>query len=127
MENFLLGLFRAEFLTNWAPFRGGVGVSYLEEGDSAADLGSNPGGVPYIAGSTSAACEFSLCSSGFVAVDVGFDMIAVGFAASASGVGLISGLGPSAVRCGPNDDGICPAGRWFGTDILGLRPNGFWF
>ena len=101
MENFLLGLFRAEFLTNWAPFRGGVGVSYLEEGDSAADLGSKPGGVPYIAGSTPEACGFSLCISGFGAVDGGFGMIAVGFAAS--GVGLPSatgsGLGPSAVRC----------------------------
>ena len=44
MENFLLGLFRAEFLTNWLLFRGGVGVSYLEDGDRAADLGSRPGG-----------------------------------------------------------------------------------
>ena len=41
IENFLLGLFRAEFLTNWLFFRGGVGVSYLEDGERAADLECN--------------------------------------------------------------------------------------
>ena len=99
MENFLLGLFRAEFLTNWLLFRGGVGVSYLEDGDRAADLGSNPGGVvPWFRPN---ATGLSRCNSGFDTGMAGADVPCAG--TDAAGLGtpawLLSGLGPRAVLC----------------------------
>ena len=111
MENFLLGRFRAEFLVNWLFFRGGVGVSYLEDGDRAADLGSKPGGVvpgssPNISGLIFVVCGFSLCSSGFDAGIACWDDNCAGFDAVTKGfdetpVRLLTcawiGLGPTVV------------------------------
>ena len=38
MENFLLGLLSMLFRTNWFGLNGGVGVSYLDDGESAAEV-----------------------------------------------------------------------------------------
>ena len=99
MENFLLGLFRAEFLTNCRFFRGGVGVSYLEDGDRAADLGSNPGGV--VPGSSPNAAGLSRCNSGLDTGTTGSDAPWAGTDVAFLGTPawLLSGLGPKAVLC----------------------------
>ena len=104
IENFLLGLIIAEFLTNWLFFRGGVGVSYFEDGDSAADLGSKPGVVVpgsslNIVGFIPEACGLSLCNSGFGAGIAGLDDTCPGFDETPIWLLCVTriGLGPRAV------------------------------